>query len=197
VTKEMKEMENNYLWDRSGEPDPEIQKLEEILGTLRYQPQPLEIPHHVQIGRRRSFFPALAIAAAIALCAVLLGLWLGFHRPEVTPPMQASESPTEEKNAKTPPPQVGDDRPGPQSVATVVKSPNVPNRRRESPRNLLVQNQNRATKIRRPALTPEELAEKEQVLVALRLVSAKLNLAQRKTQGVPQLNTIRNQHKIG
>jgi hypothetical protein len=35
------------------------------------------------------------------------------------------------------------------------------------------------------------------VLVALRLVSAKLNLAQRKTQGAPQLNTIRNQHKMG
>jgi hypothetical protein len=50
---------------------------------------------------------------------------------------------------------------------------------------------------RQPQLTTEELAEKEQVLVALRLVSAKLNLAQRKTQGFPQLNTIRNQHKIG
>ena len=45
-------------------------------------------------------------------------------------------------------------------------------------------------------LTEEELAQKEQVLVALRLVSVKLNLAQRKAQGLPPVNTIRN-HKIG
>ena len=35
-------MNDDYLWDRTGEPDPEIQELEEVLGTLRYQPQPLE-----------------------------------------------------------------------------------------------------------------------------------------------------------
>jgi hypothetical protein len=51
--------------------------------------------------------------------------------------------------------------------------------------------------VREPQLTPQELAEKEQLLVALRLVSAKLNVAQRRTQGTPQLNPIRNQHKIG
>ena len=37
-------MKDDYLWDKSGQPDPEIQKLEEILGTLRYQPKPLELP---------------------------------------------------------------------------------------------------------------------------------------------------------
>src|SRR5581483_6201144 len=34
-------------------------------------------------------------------------------------------------------------------------------------------------------------------LMALRMVSAKLNLAQRKSVGVPQTNIIRNQHKVG
>ena len=42
-------MNDDYLWDRTGEPDPEIQQLEEILGTLRYQPQPLAIPAHLQV----------------------------------------------------------------------------------------------------------------------------------------------------
>lgn len=71
--------------------------------------------------------------------------------------------------------------------------------KRESPRKLLTANKNRAAKtpFRQTELTAEELAEKEQVLVALRLVSAKLNLAQRKAQGEPQLKVIRNQHKIG
>ena len=49
-------MNDNYLWDRSGEPDPEIQKLEELLGELRYQPQPLQIPANITVGRKRSFF---------------------------------------------------------------------------------------------------------------------------------------------
>ena len=37
-------MKDDYLWDGSGEPDPEIRELEDILGELRYQPRPLEIP---------------------------------------------------------------------------------------------------------------------------------------------------------
>jgi hypothetical protein len=47
-----------------------------------------------------------------------------------------------------------------------------------------------------PVLSEQEQAQKEQVLIALRLVSAKLNFAQRKAQGLPQINSIRN-HKIG
>jgi len=61
----------DYLWDKTGEPDPEIQQLEEILGTLRYQPRPLEIPAGLHIDRRRSFLRShaapLAIAATVAL----------------------------------------------------------------------------------------------------------------------------------
>ena len=37
-------MNENYLWDRSGEPDPEVQNLEQILGSLRYQPRPQRFP---------------------------------------------------------------------------------------------------------------------------------------------------------
>jgi hypothetical protein len=60
-------MNDDYLWDKSGEPDPQIQQLEEILGTLRYQPQPLNLP------RRRNYLALLAIAATVvmALLAVL------------------------------------------------------------------------------------------------------------------------------
>ena len=36
-------MNDDYLWDKTGEPDPEIQQLENILGELRYQPRALEI----------------------------------------------------------------------------------------------------------------------------------------------------------
>ncbi len=189
-------MEDNYLWDRSGDPDPEVQELEEILGTLRYQPQPLEIPRNIRVDRRRTFFPAMAIAAAIALFAVLLGLWFSFNRRQTVPPIQARDSQIDQ-NRNAGPPQVA---PNNQASPAPVSSPKPQGiQKRESPRNLLARNVSRGTRtqIRQPGLTPEELAEKEQVLIALRLVSAKLNLAQRKTQGTPQLNMIRNQHKIG
>jgi hypothetical protein len=190
-----KTMKEDYLWDRSGEPDPELQRLEEILGTLRYQPRALPIPADIQIGRRRSFFPLLGIAAAIALFAVLLGLWFHFNRPATAPPLEVSRnSQTEEKPIGTAPEVAAGKG---ISQTTSVKSPR--NNRKPAGRTLVA---TRMTPfIRRdtsqPELTPQELAEKEQVLIALRLVSAKLNLAQRKTQGAPQLNTIRNHRKIG
>ncbi|MHC5064945.1 MAG: FecR domain-containing protein [Planctomycetota bacterium] len=31
---------DDYLWDRSGEPDPEVQKLERVMGSLRHRPEP-------------------------------------------------------------------------------------------------------------------------------------------------------------
>jgi hypothetical protein len=189
----MKTMNDDYLWDRSGEPDPDVQKLEEILGSLRYQPQPLRIPTHVQTVRRRSFFPALAIAAAIALCAVLLGLWFQFNRREQTLPLAARPgSQIQQPRASTPEVKTSRDA----ETVAAVKSPI---KTREAARNLIASKRTTVTRqeIREPELTPQELAEKEQLLVALRLVSAKLNVAQRRTQGTPQLNPIRNQHKIG
>ena len=189
-------MEDNYLWDRSGKPDPDVQELEEILGTLRYQPRPLEIPLNVQVDRRRRFFPPMAIAAAMALLAILLGLWVSFNRRQAAPPLRARDS-QDDPNRNAPLPQVSPDR---QAAPVLVKNPEPKRPQKlESPRNLLARNKARATQtpIRQLQLTPEQLAEKEQVLIALRLVSAKLNLAQRKAQGAPPLNVIRNQHKIG
>jgi hypothetical protein len=184
------DMKDNYLWDRSGEPDPEIQELEDTLGTLRYQPRPLQIPHNFQAGARRSYFPAMAIAAAIALFAILVGVWFGLNRRQA-PASEVKhdariETPRREFKPESAPAQVAE---APKPGAT---------KKREPPRDLLaVYKSGSRTVARRPGLTPQELADKEQVLVALRLVSAKLNLAQRKTQGLPQLNSIRNQHKIG
>jgi len=37
-------MSDDYLWDRSGEPDPEVQKLERSLARLGHGAEPLELP---------------------------------------------------------------------------------------------------------------------------------------------------------
>ena len=188
-------MKEDYLWDRSGEPDPELQKLEEILGTLRYQPRPLQIPADIQLRRRPRLSPALAIAAAIALFAVLLALWFHFNRRAAAPPLEVRRNVQTEQEPIETAPQVAPVKGTSQSAP--LKSPG--SNRKPAARNLVATR--RMPFIRRdtspPELTPQELAEKEQVLIALRLVSAKLNLAQRKTQGAPQLNNIRNQRKIG
>jgi hypothetical protein len=69
-------MNEPYLWDRSGPPDAEIQKLEEILGVLghRREFRPPSRP-------RASWWPG-AIAAALVVGAAT---WLAFSRPAAGP----------------------------------------------------------------------------------------------------------------
>lgn len=53
-------MNDDYLWDRSGEPDPEIQRLESLLGRYR---------HDAPLRRRRPWLAFAAAAAAILIIA--------------------------------------------------------------------------------------------------------------------------------
>lgn len=71
-------MSDDYLWDRSGEPDPEIQRLEEVLGRLSPRPPAPEWPAQPKIlampaGWGQPHWRA-AIAASIAL--VVAASWL-------------------------------------------------------------------------------------------------------------------------
>ena len=54
-------MKDDYLWDGTGQPDPEIEQMEQLLIRYRHKGKAPELPV------RRSFFPRLAIAAAILL----------------------------------------------------------------------------------------------------------------------------------
>jgi FecR protein len=65
-------MNDDYLWDGSGEPDPEIQKLENTLGRFRHnQPAPdFRIPAPSRLRPRfKIAFACLATAAALAIVA--------------------------------------------------------------------------------------------------------------------------------
>ncbi|HYX29679.1 MAG TPA: hypothetical protein VE863_14025 [Pyrinomonadaceae bacterium] len=179
---------DNYLWDKTGEPDAGVQQLEELLGTLKYQPQPLEIPATISLRRKRPFIP-LAVAAAIALLMIGTALWIRFANSRPAPTDQVnrgSQSPAEPRHVTSPQ----------DSVAFASRDLKID---RPLPRTPF--NQRRLVRLQprlvSATLTKEELAQKEQVLIALRLVSAKLNLAQRKAQSLAPTNTIRNQHKIG
>lgn len=80
-------MNEDYLWDKSGEPDPQIQELEEILAPLRYQPKPLVV------RRKRNYVPLLAIAATIVIALLVGGIWLSLREEQSIPPQEAKSAP--------------------------------------------------------------------------------------------------------
>jgi hypothetical protein len=196
-------MKEDYLWDKTGEPDPQIQELEQLLGTLRYQPRPLEIPAGLAPGRKSTFIPRLlAIAATIAILLLGAGLWFGLQ------PARTSQI----AEIKNKPAIMGS---GPETVAPVLPkipftpapvAPAVPDekriRQRVNPgalsREVVAGHR---VRLNTPKLTPQELEEaqaaKEQLMLALRVASSKLSFAQKKAQEINTENLIHNQHKVG
>ena len=75
-------MKDDYLWDRSGNPDPEIQRLESVLAPLRHRgtvpafPVTAPAPRVIPIYTRWPW-QAAAIAAALILAGVL---WVSLRR---------------------------------------------------------------------------------------------------------------------
>jgi ferric-dicitrate binding protein FerR (iron transport regulator) len=59
----------DYLWDRSGEPDPEVARLEALLSPLAHD-APLKLPASAPKPARRRW-PIVALAAAAAIAAVI------------------------------------------------------------------------------------------------------------------------------
>jgi hypothetical protein len=162
-------MNEDYLWDKSGEPDPQIQELEQILAPLRYQPKSLELP----VVRRRSYLSLAAIAATLLVALLAGGLWIK-SRKQQTPQQEIVKFVPLVKEKEPSPP------------AVVVRNTDLPRK------SIHKRNKRIFTKHERE----EALAAKEQVLLALRVASEKLKLAQRRTQ-TPPPNQIKNQHKVG
>lgn len=81
-------MRDDYLWDGSGEPDPDVQKLESVLGTLRHNRPAPEFPEISKTRKRvrprffenrlweiRLWSPVAQLAAAILMVAALVVTW--------------------------------------------------------------------------------------------------------------------------
>ena len=168
-------MNDEYLWNKTGQPDPEIQQLEEILGTLRYQPTPLVIPEDVRIPRRRSYFPLLAIAASILLAIVAGSIWLRVR--------SRSEAPKQQAQVETP-------RLAPKPDVTPV----TPEKKSAVNTPILASNRIHRKRSALSAANREEaLMAKQQLMLALRVTTEKLQLVRTRTQP----NQIKNQHRVG
>jgi hypothetical protein len=68
-------MNDEYLWDRSGEPDPEVQRLEQVLDKYRYQAKPLSPGVSYRTSERRIGWIRFAAVAAVILI-VFAALWI-------------------------------------------------------------------------------------------------------------------------
>jgi len=60
-------MNDCYLWDRSGEPDPEVVRLEKLLGDLKW-PEPAFRGTRLMQRRQNRLWKTMAAAAVVALC---------------------------------------------------------------------------------------------------------------------------------
>ncbi len=205
-------MNDDYLWDKTGEPDPEILELEQVLGTLRYQPRSLEIPETLHIEKKRTFFPSFAIAAAIALMIAGVGLWLVLRNQSeaLVRSLPLNESPVIQTTGAQPkslaPSNTNSGKKASPNSIGIDKKLNRQLKRQSTSgikQLALAGNKSRGRRLveKSPEMTAGELAEakiaKEQLLFALRVASSKLSLAQKKAQGTYPANLIRNQHKVG
>jgi hypothetical protein len=169
-------MNQDYLWDKTGPPDVEIERLERILEPLRYKQRPFQMPSVKQIEGKRSWVPLLAIAATIMIAVFGAGLWLRLKQPltgEIARlPLPVDALPIAHA----------------EETALPVKTAQLPKRQP-------VRHTSIALTRERAKERYEATVAKEQLMLALRLASSKLNQAQRKTRNVPAI--IRNQHKVG
>lgn len=72
-------MSEDYLWDRSGEPDTELLRLEELLGRLR-SPETSRVP--VPVGSAKRW-----VWAVVAAAVLIIGIGLAVQRTHRTAPL--------------------------------------------------------------------------------------------------------------
>lgn len=199
-------MNEDYLWDKSGEPDPEIEQLEKTLGSLRFkrpaEPLPLPASPPPRWSFRLSFSPALAAAAALLILLLAGGVWLGLRRSsskEGRDTIATGTAPVEEKRAEQgasgpippivpnpgdPRNTIGENKPEPVKPDKVAPRNNLP-RRFSGAREVTAKHRELNPAPRREQLAREGEQAKAQLIMALHIASDKLNTVQRKIQANP------------
>ncbi len=202
---------SDYLWDKTGEPEEDVARLEQLLGPLGHEPRPFVLPEEFSARttvrnsfrpqRQRPFgWPRLALAASLLL-TLLAGAWLivRLQQSEVRHESAAQKSVAPQANEQTLPKQTAqgnnvNEQPTPQPNA----SPNFrpvnyrptkrvskhagANARRRAPQPAAEQGQEQVAKMTPQRMTPQQKEATEQLLLALRIASAKYNYAQREVQ---------------
>ncbi len=191
-------MRDDYLWDKSGQPDPEIEQLEQLLGNLRYKrpANDLPLPERPPVSSRRSMFtPFLAAAAALFLMLAATGLWfvIGGNQKDAARALVSGVEPgrlpdwlnSESLSAITVR-EATNESAKPEHTIITASDSNSDRRRRASsfkrrtPSTVLVA---KVQTIQGERISEDEgVAAREQLIKALHLASSKLNQVQKKVQ---------------
>lgn len=216
---------SDYLWDKTGEPDKDVEQLENLLGALKYKERPLEIPATTAAMPTRlrpvtTIFsrPRLAIAASLILM-LLAGTWIVTRQGEPQPDRMGVENGNqtdEDKQSQTAvveKPEMGNHAPVDKADQSKSREDNnivihaaalkphrssrqtVATRQKRQPRrdenSPILRREEVATVNLAPTglqfdqtLTPQQREATEQLMLALRLASARLNYAQREMQEI-------------
>jgi FecR protein len=78
---------DDYLWGKTGKPEPEIQRLETLLGRFRHRRETMEVPAFVYLPKEARTHWALWVAgvvAAVAIVAIFVVVWLPHWRTAPT-----------------------------------------------------------------------------------------------------------------
>lgn len=126
-------MKDDYLWDRSGEPDPEVERLEHVLQKYRYQAKPLSPALHRRLSERRGgWFRFAAVAATILI--VLAGLWiLKVQNNSVITPAELGKTETPERPPEKQAAPILNEQPEVHSTAATAPRPRRKIHRKASP----------------------------------------------------------------
>jgi hypothetical protein len=203
-------MNEDYLWDKTGEADPELERLEQTLGRLRYKrpAEPLPLPATVRRSFRLNLFttaPALAAAAVLVILVLAGSLWFGLHRSSSTDgqgtvagsttPQAAEEQSQPEQSASSPrtPPasarQTTDDvvvkaEPRLATQTSDARRVKLPQRLSARPRQELARLRLSSQRARERCeqIAREGENAKAQLIMALHITSQKLSTIQKKIQ---------------
>ena len=196
-------MKENYLWDKTGAGDPEIERLENALAVFRYQAsEPPALPAKIipfETKTPRGFFRlALAFATCAAVVIVCLGVWFQLSDKKIEVAKDSTETiappiverVSDETSAVKPDDLIAEKVEAPKQaverdVVRIKKSvPAMARQNKTIARNV---------EVKKPAvkLTKEEKYAYDQLMLALSVTSSAFKKVKDKVEGVEEQNAVR------
>ena len=189
-------MKDDYLWDKTGDADPEIEHLERVLGQLRSKNNSeaaMRAFDNLQRTRPRPLRKAFLIAASLAFALLALGAFAVIQRQTkrqaasdnsiaMVSPIPSATTDTQDETAPKVTDEIKQESARPQSYEVSITQPRRPAtsvQKRRAMKGSLVNGNSQ--------LMAEGLMAKEQLIKALQITSSKLNVVQKKVQGAAPL----------
>ncbi len=197
-------MKEDYLCDKTGAADPEIERLENVLAVFRYQEtEPPALPAKMIPFERETPRGFLRLAFAFAACAafvfVSLGVWLQFSGKKIEVAKDSTET-----NAPAVVEEFVQETPIPQPEDSIIKKVEIPKQsversfvkvKKSVP---LIDRQNelivRNVEIKKPAvkLTKKEKYAYDQLMLALSVTSSAFKKVKDKVESVEDEAAVRS-----